>query len=118
MKRNPLHGAALGRHRTPDEIATILQEQERSGLSLLAFAQKRQLCYATLLRWRRGRRQSPRSVARPPTAGPQFIPIQIEAGSSPSEYVLSWPQGRSLRIPPRFDPQALRQLLEVLEAQT
>jgi hypothetical protein len=36
MKRYPLHGARLWRRRTPNEIATILQEQRRSGLSLLA----------------------------------------------------------------------------------
>jgi hypothetical protein len=29
--------------------------------------------------------------------------------------VLSWAGGRSLRIPPGFEAQALRQLLEVLE---
>jgi len=115
MKRCPLGGAPSGRRRSAEQIAAILQEYERSGLSLLGFAQKERLCYTTLLRWRRGGRKSPRSAAPPCAAGPGFIPIEIEAGPMPSDYVLSWPEGRSLRIPCRFDPEALRRLLEVLE---
>ena len=117
MKNHLPHVGPVGRHWTPKEIATILREQRYSGLSLLAFARKHQLCYATLLRWRSRHPKRARSGAAPPTAGPGFIPIQIEAGSLSADYVLSWPAGRALKIPPHFDPQALRQLLEVLEEQ-
>jgi hypothetical protein len=112
MKRYRRHAAPLGKRRTAEEIAKILEQHRRSGLSLLAFAHKHQLCYTTLLRWRRSQTKSARA------AGPGFVPIQIETGSISSDYVLSWPRGRSLRIPTRFDPDALRQLLSVLEEQT
>ena len=112
MKRYRLHGAPLGKRRTAEEIAKILQQHRRSGLSLLAFAHQHQLCYSTLLRWRRSQTKPARA------ADPGFVPIQIETGSISSDYVLSWPRGRSLRIPARFDPDALRQLLSVLEEQT
>jgi hypothetical protein len=32
------------------------------------------------------------------------------------DYVLSWPTGRSLKIPPQFETGSLRRLLCVLEA--
>ena len=105
----------VGRRSSPKEIATIFREHRRSGLSLLAFARKHQLCYATLLRWRNGPLKQARSAAAARTSGPGFIPIQIEPGSLSSDYVLSWPEGRSLRIPPGFNPQSLRGLLEILE---
>ena len=117
MKRYRLHGAPVGRRRTAGEIARVLQQQRRSGLSLLAFAHKHQLCYATLLRWRQRLTKSAQAAASPPAAGLGFVPIEIETGSIHSDYALSLPQGRTLRIPPHFDPQALRQLLTVLEEQ-
>ena len=115
MKTHLLNGIPLGGRRTSQEIATILQEHRQSGLSLLAFAHQHQLCYATLLRWRQRARKYPRPAVRRRRIGPGFIPIQIEPVSLNADYVLSWPQGRSLRIPPRFDPQTLSRLLEVLE---
>ena len=116
--KNLSHVRVVGRRSSPKEIATIFREHRRSGLSLLAFARKHQLCYATLLRWRNGPSKQARSALAPLRSGPGFIPIQIEPGSLNSDYVLSWPGGRSLRIPPGFDPQGLRGLLEVLEERT
>jgi len=81
VKNHLPHVGPVVIHWTPKEIATILREQRYSGLSLLAFARKHQLCYATLLRWRSRHLKRARSGAAPPTAGPGFIPIQIEAGS-------------------------------------
>ena len=109
--------APVGRRLTPSEIALILQEHRDSGLSLLAFAHNHQLCYSTLLRWRRRQIKPASAPAGAPTAGPGFIPIEIEPGSLSADYVLSWPGGRSLRIPPRFDPPTLSRLLQVLEEQ-
>jgi len=115
MKRYPRHGAPQGRRRTSKEIDAILREHRQSGLSLLAFAHEHQLCYATLLRWRRRQPKLSRPGASTCESGPAFVPIQIESGAWSSDYVVSWPAGRSLRIPPGFDPQALRRLLDVLE---
>ena len=115
VKTHLRNGAPRGRRRTPDQIAAILQEHRQSGLSLLAFAHKRQLCYCTLLRWRQQATKHPRAGISRRKIGPRFIPIQIEPGPFNADYVLSWPQGRSLKIPPRFDPHDLSRLLEILE---
>lgn len=103
-------------HRTSKEKAEILRKHDRSGLSLLAFARKEGLCYASLLRWRCRQGNGTRLVAPPPPAGdPRFVPVSIEAEVVSGDYVLSWPSGRSLRIPRRFDTDSLRGLLSVLE---
>ncbi len=105
------------RHRTHKEIAGILRDHRRSGLSLLAFARKEGLCYASLMRWR-SRHHEGTSVRASSNLGadPRFVPVQIESEGLSGDYVLSWPAGRSLKIPPHFDTDALRRLLSVLEA--
>jgi hypothetical protein len=117
VKRNSSELSRPRRHRTPKEIAALLQEHRRSGLSLLAFARQRQLCYASLLRWRsRPRTRAPHALVVPdPGGGPRFVPVQIQSEALTGDYVLGWPGGRSLRIPPRFETDSLRRLLEVLE---
>lgn len=104
------------RHRTEEEIAGILKDYRRSGLSLLAFARKQGLCYASLLRWRsRSATGAKRPVAGELEADPGFIPVQIQSERSGGDYVLSWPGGVSLKIPPQFQTDTLRRLLSVLE---
>lgn len=105
------------RHRTPNEIAGILRDHRRSGLSLLAFARKEGLCYASLLRWRsRQRNEANLLVSSGLGADPRFVPVKIEGEGLSGDYVLSWPAGRSLKIPVQFEPDSLRRLLSVLEA--
>ena len=105
------------RHRTHHEIAGILRDQRRSGLSLLAFARKEGLCYASLLRWRSGQRNGTNAlVSSNLEADPRFVPVEIESVGVSGDYVLSWPGGRSLKIPPQFETDSLRRLLSVLEA--
>ena len=107
------------RHRTDKEIAGILRDHRRSGLSLPAFAQREGLCYASLLRWRSRQRKGTNAlVSSNLEADPRFVPVQIESEGSGGDYVLSWPAGRSLKIPPHFETDALRRLLSVLEAVT
>ena len=100
------------RRLTPKQKAKIFAGHERSGLSLLAFARQRGLCYASLLRWR----SRLRPEASPTNPDPQFVPITLEPEADNTAYVLSWAHGRSLTIPPRFNPDSLRRLLTVLEA--
>jgi hypothetical protein len=105
------------RHRTPKEIAGILRDHRRSGLSLLGFARKEGLCYASLLRWRSRQRKEAKVLVPPePQADPRFVPVKIEGEELGGDYVLSWPAGRSLKIPRQFEPDSLRRLLSVLEA--
>ena len=116
MKRQSSQTQPTQRHRNPKEKAQILEAQRRSGLSLLAFAGKHGLCYSSLLRWRR-RQDNRANVVTPaePQADPRFVPVQLEGEAPGEEYVLSWPCGRSLKIPRQFQRDSLRRLLSVLE---
>jgi hypothetical protein len=103
-------------HLSSKEKAEILNEHRRSGLSLLVFAEKRGLCYTSLLRWR-CRQGNGADVPVPPDteADPRFVPVKIEGEVLGGEYVLSWSGGRSLKIPRQFEADSLRRLLTVLE---
>ena len=104
------------RHRNFEEKAEILRAHRRSGLSLLAFAGKHGLCYASLLRWRCQQSQEASVLAPPDTeANPHFVPVKIEGEVWSGDYVLSWAGGRSLKIPRQFEAESLRRLLTVLE---
>jgi transposase-like protein len=116
VKRRLTKTDAPQRHRTAKEKAEILREHRGSGLSLLAFARKHGLCYASLLRWRSRQGQGAQVPALPDTqADPRFVPVKIESEALSGDYVLSWAGGRSLKIPPQFEPDSLRRLLAVLE---
>ena len=117
VKRQSSQTRPTRRHLTPEEKAEILKEHRRSGLSLLAFAEKRGLCYTSLLRWRcRQGNGADVPVAPDTEADPRFVPVKIEGEVLGGEYVLSWATGRSLNIPRQFDTDSLRRLLSVLEA--
>lgn len=116
MKRRPSQIRPIRRHRTAEEKAQILGAHQRSGLSLQAFAGKHGLCYASLLRWRYRQRQGGSVLAPPDTeADPRFVPVKLEGELLGGDYVLSWPGGRSLKIPRHFETDSLRRLLRVLE---
>ena len=116
MKEQSSQTRTTQRHRTSKEKAEILKEHRRSGLSLLAFAEKHGLCYSSLLRWR-CRPGNGANVPVPPDteADPRFVPVKIEGEVLGGEYVLSWATGRSLKIPRQFETDSLRRLLTVLE---
>ena len=117
MKRQLSQTRPTRRRLTPKEKAAILKEHRRSGLSLLAFAEQHGLCYTSLLRWR-GRQGNGVHILAPPDAqaDPRFVPVRIEGEGLGGEFVLSWPAGCSLKIPPQFQTDSLRRLLSVLEA--
>ena len=116
VKRQTSKTDAPQRHCTPKEKAEILREHRRSGLSLLAFARKHGLCYASLLRWRARQGKGAKVLLTPDTpADPRFVPVKIESEVLSDEYVLSWAGGRSLKIPLQFETDSLRRLLAVLE---
>ena len=116
MKRQSSQFRSLRRHRTPQEKAEILRAHRRSGLSLLAFAGKHGLCYASLLRWRSRQPGGVKALVAPDAqADPRFVPVKIEGEGLSGDYVLSWAGGRSLKIPLQFETDSLRRLLTVLE---
>ena len=116
MKRQSSQTRPTQRHLTPKEKAEILKEHRRSGLWLLAFAEKHGLCYTSLLRWR-CRQGNGADVPVPPDteADPRFVPVKIQGEVLGGEYVLSWATGHSLKIPRQFETNSLRRLLTVLE---
>ena len=117
MKRQSPQTRQTRRHFTTTEKAEILKEHRRSGLSLLAFAEKHGLCYTSLLRWRCRQGNGAKVPVPPDTqADPRFVPVKIEGEVLGGDYVLSWTTGRSLNIPRQFDTDSLRRLLSVLEA--
>jgi hypothetical protein len=117
VKRPSSINRTARRHRTDQEIARIFKDHRRSGLSLLAFARKEELCYASLLRWRSRPGHGAKVLVPPDTeADPRFVAVKIEGEVLGGEYVLSWPTGCSLRIPRQFETDSLRRLLSVLEA--
>ena len=110
-------GRGSGRGPRADEVRSILQCHDHSGLSLLTSARKQELCYATLRRWRvihEAAAPGPGLNAEAPH--PQFVAVELEPVTRPGDFVLEWSPGRSLRIPAGFDPDQLRRLLEVLGA--
>lgn len=116
MKRKSSQLRRTRQHRTPQEKAEILRAHRRSGLSLLAFAGKHGLCYASLLRWRSRQCTGGKVLVAPDAqADPRFVPVKIEGEALSVDYVLSWAGGRSLKIPRRFETDSLRRLLRVLE---
>ena len=111
------------RHRTATEIRAILNDHRQSGLSLVAFARHHQLCYASLLRWRSrypsegGQAASHSEFSDEPVLKPRFVPVRMDpdpANGTLDGFVIAWSAGKSLRVPDRFNPQQLRQLLDVL----
>jgi transposase-like protein len=116
VKRPSSQSRTTRRHLTPKEKAEILREHGRSGLSLLAFAEKHGLCYTSLLRWRCRRGNGANVLVPPDTeADPRFVPVKIEGEVLGGDYVLSWAGGRSLKIPRQFETDSLRRLLALLE---
>jgi len=98
-----------------------LQRWQHSGLSAAAFCRRHRLALPSFYAWRRKLRQepTPAEAAGAPSADPPvtFLPVLVrpEPAAPPPPLELLLPGGRCLRIPPGFDPAALRDLLALLE---
>jgi hypothetical protein len=95
----------------------LIDQWQRSSLSVRDFCERHRLAVPSFYAWRR-RLQPGEPVARvsqPPDAV-TFLPVHVRPEPAdhrpPLELVLA--SGRCLRIPPGFDPDALRALLAVL----
>lgn len=101
------------------EMKRLIEEQERSGSSIQAFAEGRGLRAETLYWWRGELRR--REESRRPDATPGLIPVRVmsepEAAPSRSAFWVELMDGRrSIAVPPDFDAAALRRLLEVMSS--
>jgi transposase-like protein len=87
----------------------IIDRQEASGLSVLAFCRQEELCVHSLYNWRRRFARRPRVKFAMVEVRPETRPANAEAGL---ELVL--PGGESLQIFAGVDPTTLRTVLAVL----
>ncbi len=107
-----------GRRRTRQDYKTLIAAFERSGLSLNAFARKKDVPYSTLALWKN--RLAKEAEIEQAGSPPQFLPVTIEGAglpvSSPREGCeVRLRSGHELRVPPGFDPVTLCALVNALE---
>jgi hypothetical protein len=90
----------------------LIDQWQRSGLSVRAFCQRQHLAVPSFYAWRRTLRQ--RDASAPPVT---FLPVHVRPDDPdtppPLELVLA--NGYCLRIPRGYDDTQLRQLLRTLE---
>ena len=96
----------------------LIERWQASGLSVRTFCERQRLAVPSFYAWRRRLQQSDRlAPAAQATAPVTFLPVHVRDDPPdqrpPLELVLA--SGQCLRIPPGFDPDALRALLAVLE---
>jgi hypothetical protein len=96
----------------------LVAEQEASGLSARAFSRRHGLAEGTLAWWRselRRRGAERRSREAPPVLAP--VRLVGEAPPAPAgEFTVELAGGQRLYVSAGFDADALRRLLDVLEA--
>ena len=96
------------RRRSRDEINTLVEQFDRSGLSQVAFARRKGLSLSTLRRWLERRR-------RQAGIAPRFVPVSVAgAGLAAVGLELELAGDRRLHIPVDIDREALRALLPVV----
>jgi transposase len=96
----------------------LIERWRGGGLSVRAFCEQHRLAVPSFYAWRRRLQQSDRLAPAAQAPAPvTFLPVHVRHDPPdqrpPLELVLA--SGRCLRIPPGFDPAALRALLAVLE---
>ena len=103
------------RNRTPEEIRTIVEQFEKSGLTKSAFANRIDVHVSVLNRWiQRRRMENPRQSAEC-----ALVPVRVEsralglAEACGLEVVLG--NGRLIRVNPGFSEEALGRVVSVLE---
>jgi transposase-like protein len=96
-------------------MLSLLAEQERSGLSVAAFARRRGLRGWVLYDWKRRLRSERKGARSEPT--PSFAPVRLIAGPATSRSLeVALRSGIKLSIPAGFDEDELRRLVGVLES--
>lgn len=93
------------------EMRRLLARHERSGLTLSEFARREGMVPATLYWWRRQLRDA--EITPPPPVS--FTEVStVAAGVERIGFEVVLDGGTTVRVPERFDPTALRALLETL----
>jgi transposase-like protein len=105
-------GRAEGRWRA------LIREQERSGLAVAEFARRRGVSAATLYWWRSqlSRRDGSRRGRRPKLVAVEVVGSkEIDPSGGDRGFELELAGGRRLRVPARFDAEALSRLIAAVE---
>ncbi len=106
--------AELARH-----YGQLLREQEASGLSMTAFAERVGVSACTLYLWRRRLEQQEGEAPRSSAAG-QLVEVVVQGDRPPaapgSGFVLRLESGVRVEVGADFDPAVLRRLLQALGA--
>lgn len=116
---------AKGRRRTAAEWRELIDELEDGAEALAAFCRRKRLKPSTLQWWRWRLRTAGRPTGGGTAPGGRE-PLRVWEAAAPratdgsrqrSEcFELRWSDGLCLRVPSDFDAEALRRLLDVLEA--
>lgn len=94
------------------DAKALLADCRQRGLPLAAYCRRRKISYERLRRWR-SKLEGQVSPEETPDVG--LRPVRL-LPSTASDLVIECGDGRSIRLAPDFDPEALRRLLSVLEA--
>lgn len=92
----------------------LIAAQRSSGLSVSAFCREREVSAASFFRWRRILDRGREDVAG------KFVPIEMAPPPSlggPVCFEVALRNGLRVFVPPRFDTDSLRELLDVLKDQ-
>jgi len=96
----------------------LIEQWQRSGLTVGAFCQCHRLAVSSFYAWRRTIVQRDRLTLPSPTPEPvTFLPVHVRHDEAPTQPPLDLvlADGRCLRIPHGFDPAHLRRVLRALE---
>lgn len=94
----------------------MLARQERSGLTIRAFAIREGLPDSTLYRWKRRFDEEAAQAGQPPLLPVRIAPPPPPPTGPSSHFEVLLRGGHQVRLGPGFDPDALYSLVQVLEA--
>ena len=95
--------------RKPEEIRRHLTAQPASGLSIRAYSDKIGIHQNTFYYWRKHRSVHERAIVPMP-----FARLQISPPVQPQGFEVVFDNRVTLRIPPRFEAESLRVLIDTL----
>ncbi len=95
------------RHWRPEDAESVLERLETSGLSVRAFARRERLNVQRIYWWQR-------VLARRNASSPAFVEV---VGGTTAHLEIVLRSGVVLRVPPGFDGETVRRLVDALDAQ-
>ena len=100
--------------------ADQLAAWKRSGLSQVEFCRRENINGGTFAWWKRQLRKAGGKPAkrrgRPRKRSGRFVEVRLAEASTVQGYEVLLARGRSIRVPPQFDPQTLSRLIAAVES--